>query len=45
MKKKDVALDFLTIYFIFLPVLPSSEHYPGLYKRNTAFFCFLRAVQ
>ena len=29
---------FLAISFIFFIVLPSSEHYPRLYKRNTAFF-------
>ena len=29
---------FLAISFIFFFVLPSSEHYPRFYKRNTAFF-------
>ena len=44
-KREQLYSYFFAISFLFLIVLPSSEHYPRLQKRNTAFLCFLRQGQ
>ena len=39
----SVAIFWQSLFFLI--VLHSSEHYPGFYKWNTAFFCFVRLRQ